>query len=76
MLYARHKGIIQPRDHISMVSFDNVGNITFWRVALEPDDTLLAELNALLHQVRPEVRRMPRSAMTFRSTWPSPWWDR
>lgn len=56
MLYARHKGIVHPRDHISLVSFDNVGNITFWRVAPEPDDTLLAELNTLLHQLRPEIR--------------------
>lgn len=56
VLYARHKGIVHPRDHISLVSFDNVGNITFWRVAPEPDDTLLAELNTLMHQVRPEIR--------------------
>ena len=56
VLYARHKGIVHPRDHISLVSFDNVGNITFWRVAPEPDDTLLAELNTLLHQIRPEIR--------------------
>lgn len=56
VLHARHKGIVHPRDHISLVSFDNVGNITFWRVAPEPDDTLLAELNSLLHQVRPETR--------------------
>jgi len=55
VLYARHKGIVHPRDHISLVSFDNVGNITFWRVAPEPDDALLAEMNALLHQVRPEI---------------------
>ena len=56
VLYARHKGIVHPRDHISLVSFNNVGNITFWRVAPEPDDRLLAELNALVHQVRPEIR--------------------
>jgi tetratricopeptide (TPR) repeat protein len=56
VLHARHKGIVHPRDHISLVSFDNVGNITFWRIAPEPDDTLLAELDALLHQVRPEIR--------------------
>jgi Flp pilus assembly protein TadD len=56
VLYARHKGIVHPRDHFSFVSFDNVGNITFWRLAPEPDDTLLAELNALLHEVRPEIR--------------------
>lgn len=55
VLYARHKGIVHPRDHISLVSFDNVGSITFWRLAPEPDDTLLAELNTLLHQVRPEI---------------------
>jgi tetratricopeptide (TPR) repeat protein len=40
---------------ISLVSFDNVGNITFWRVAPEPDSTLLAELTALLREVRPEI---------------------
>lgn len=56
VLYARHKGIVHPRDHISLVSFDNVGNITFWRIAPEPDETLLAELNVLLHQVRSEIR--------------------
>ena len=55
VLHARHKGIVHPRDHISLVSFDNVGNITFWRVAPEPDDTLLAELNTVLHQVRPDI---------------------
>jgi Flp pilus assembly protein TadD len=55
VLYARHKGIVHPRDHISLVSFDNVGNIAFWRVAPEPDDALLAELNVLLHQVGPEI---------------------
>lgn len=30
VLYARHKGIVHPRGHISLVSFDNVGNIAFW----------------------------------------------
>jgi len=55
VLYARHKGVVHPRDHIPFVSFDNLGNVTFWRIASEPSGALLAELNALVHQVRPEI---------------------
>lgn len=56
VLHARHKGIVHPREHITFVTFDNVGNITFWRIAPSPDETLIAELNALLHEVNPEIR--------------------
>lgn len=60
MLHARHKGILHPHDHISLVSFDNVGNIIFWRVAPEPDDTLVADLDSLLHEIRPDLRSAAR----------------
>jgi tetratricopeptide (TPR) repeat protein len=56
VLYARHKGIVHPRAHIQLVSYDNVGNIMFWRLAPTLDEALVADLNNLLHEVRPDIR--------------------
>lgn len=60
VLHARHKGIVHPRDHFSLVSFDNVGNIVFWRVAPEPDDILVADLDSFLHEIRSDLRSEAR----------------
>jgi tetratricopeptide (TPR) repeat protein len=56
-LHARHRAVIHPHEHISAVGFDNSGNVTFRRMVPYPDRTLLAELDALLHEVRPEVMK-------------------
>ena len=56
VLYARHKGIVHPHEHISVVSFDNVGNLTFFRVPPKHDNSLLEDLDKLLHEARPEIR--------------------
>jgi tetratricopeptide (TPR) repeat protein len=56
VLYARHKGVVHPRAHVPLVSYDNVGNIMFWRMAPKLDEALVADLDDLLHEVRPEIR--------------------
>ncbi len=56
VLHARHKGIVHPRDHIPLISYDNVGNVLFWRINLQPEVALIEDLDALLHEARPELR--------------------
>ena len=55
VLYARNKGIAHPQGHIVELTHDNVGNVTFWRLAQNPDMRRLPELGALLQEVRPEI---------------------
>lgn len=56
VLHARHKGIVHPQTHLSLVTFDNVGNVAFWRVAPEPDYGMVGDLDTLLHEVKAELR--------------------
>ncbi|HZS14362.1 MAG TPA: tetratricopeptide repeat protein [Candidatus Dormibacteraeota bacterium] len=64
-LHVRHKGIVHPKDHLAAVSFDNVGNLTFWRLPLEPDPALVSELDRLLHEVRPDIREDAKVGSTL-----------
>jgi tetratricopeptide (TPR) repeat protein len=57
VLHARHKGIIHPHDHIPLMSYDNVGNVLFWRINPQPEVALIEDLDALLREARPELRR-------------------
>jgi len=68
-LYARNKGIVHPQEHIVELTHDNVGNVIFWRLAVNPDLSRMAELDDLLHDVRPDipgtVRTHPHLALTW-----------
>jgi hypothetical protein len=38
VLHARHKGIVHPRDHMSLASYDKLGKVTFWRLSPGMDE--------------------------------------
>jgi tetratricopeptide (TPR) repeat protein len=60
VLYSRNESVTHPQDHMAGVTFDSLANIRFQRRALEPDESLLPELDDLLHHIQPEIAATAR----------------
>lgn len=55
VLWARNKAIAHPKDHLLEVSWDAVGNLSFWRLSPAFSVTDLTRVDQLLHRVRPDI---------------------
>jgi tetratricopeptide (TPR) repeat protein len=55
VLYARNKAIAHPGGQLATMSYDNVGNVIFWRLPTAVEPSLLAAADELLDKVRPDI---------------------
>jgi tetratricopeptide (TPR) repeat protein len=55
VLWARNKAIVHPQDHMLEVSWDTVGNLSFWRISPSLNGSDATRLDELLHRIRPDL---------------------